>query len=286
MKTPIKLIYILGSGHSGSTLLDLILGSHSQVESVGEILHYAKYFGQNSTFTYRRRVCSCGLHVEKCEYWAKINKSIENSIGTTDVSLRTKSQPEFDANNYAVLNSILSVAGKEFICDSSKNRLRLLQFLRSDYFNTYIVHLIRDGRSVQYSYQKRKGKFSFNEVFRWSNANLRSYLMFRSLSHYQIVRYEDIVANPAKVISKIMNKVDLVYEPDQIISWSDRPRHNLGGHGVRGRKNQQISHETNYLTELTSKEWLLGTALALPALVFWGYSLSKTGMLEMHPASS
>jgi len=33
----IKLIYILGLGHSGSTLLDFILGSHSKFESVGEI---------------------------------------------------------------------------------------------------------------------------------------------------------------------------------------------------------------------------------------------------------
>ena len=286
MKTPIKLIYILGSGHSGSTLLDLILGSHSRVESVGEILHYAKYFGKDSDFPYKRRGCSCGLKVDKCEYWGKVNKGIEESLGTTDITLRAKSQSEFDISNYAVFSSVLSVAGKEFICDSSKNRFRLLQLLRSACFNTYIVHLIRDGRSVQYSYQKRRGHYSLSEVFRWGRANLGSFFMFRSLSQYQVVRYEDLVAHPSLTVSKIMHELGLEYEPEQLNSWSKITHHNLGGHGVRGRKNQQIYSDKDYITKMTRSEWLIGTALALPGLVFWGYPLFKNGMLKMHQASS
>lgn len=35
----IRVIYVTGKGHSGSTLLDLILGNHSQIESVGELIN-------------------------------------------------------------------------------------------------------------------------------------------------------------------------------------------------------------------------------------------------------
>ena len=36
MSDQIQLVYITGRGHSGSTLLDLLISAHSEVVSVGE----------------------------------------------------------------------------------------------------------------------------------------------------------------------------------------------------------------------------------------------------------
>ena len=45
-----KVVYIMGRGHSGSTMLDLMLGNHEKIHSVGEL---------TSGFRRRSEKCSC-----------------------------------------------------------------------------------------------------------------------------------------------------------------------------------------------------------------------------------
>jgi hypothetical protein len=60
-----KAVFICSAGHSGSTLLDLLLGSHSVAASLGEITQLPKNLALNSG-------CSCGQRVRKCEAWRPI----------------------------------------------------------------------------------------------------------------------------------------------------------------------------------------------------------------------
>ena len=36
-QTPVKVLKITGLGRSGSTILDIVLGNHPQIENVGEV---------------------------------------------------------------------------------------------------------------------------------------------------------------------------------------------------------------------------------------------------------
>jgi len=74
MKQENRIIYICGSGHSGSTLLDLILGSHSQIMSLGEIGQFSRYFRDNES-------CTCGAFVLQCEFWRAVRKNLLLSFG-------------------------------------------------------------------------------------------------------------------------------------------------------------------------------------------------------------
>ena len=38
-ETPVKVLKITGLGRSGSTILDIVLGNHPQIESVGEVMN-------------------------------------------------------------------------------------------------------------------------------------------------------------------------------------------------------------------------------------------------------
>lgn len=58
-------VFICSAKHSGSTLLDLLLGSHLSAMSLGEITHLPKNLALNT-------VCSCGRPVRECEVWSKI----------------------------------------------------------------------------------------------------------------------------------------------------------------------------------------------------------------------
>jgi len=61
----IKYVYICSSRFSGSTLLGLLLGSHSQVAMVGELSHLPKNISINNK-------CSCGVPVRSCNLWMKV----------------------------------------------------------------------------------------------------------------------------------------------------------------------------------------------------------------------
>lgn len=57
--------YIVSSGRSGSTLLDMLLGSHTQCFSLGEIEHLPKNFALDTP-------CSCGATARSCEFWNEV----------------------------------------------------------------------------------------------------------------------------------------------------------------------------------------------------------------------
>ena len=70
----IPLIYIGGCGHSGSTLLDLILGSNSLIVSVGEVNYYAP-------LTLINKTCMCSRNTAtNCGFWREIENRFAKFI--------------------------------------------------------------------------------------------------------------------------------------------------------------------------------------------------------------
>jgi hypothetical protein len=66
--------YILSSGHSGSTLLNLLLGGHPAIVPVGEITHLPKNLALNT-------LCSCGTPARSCDFWQPIVAQFGQQIG-------------------------------------------------------------------------------------------------------------------------------------------------------------------------------------------------------------
>jgi hypothetical protein len=66
-------VYICSAGHSGSTLLDLLIGSHSRAASLGEITQLPKNISLNT-------LCSCGSKVRSCEVWQDIIHKLNNKL--------------------------------------------------------------------------------------------------------------------------------------------------------------------------------------------------------------
>jgi len=61
----IKVVYITGNGHSGSTLLDMILGSNEGYFSTGELTFITRN-------TIMKEYCSCQKVISECEVWPKV----------------------------------------------------------------------------------------------------------------------------------------------------------------------------------------------------------------------
>src|SRR5262249_16249334 len=68
-----KVIYIGSAAHSGSTLLDLMLSSHPDVVSVGELKQLRRFCVLDKQF----KSCSCGeLTIYSCKFWMGVEECV------------------------------------------------------------------------------------------------------------------------------------------------------------------------------------------------------------------
>jgi len=58
-------VFICAAGHSGSTLLDFLIGAHPAAMSLGEITQLPKNLALNTP-------CSCGARIRECPLWATV----------------------------------------------------------------------------------------------------------------------------------------------------------------------------------------------------------------------
>jgi len=60
-----QVVFVMGAGHCGSTLLDLILGSHSECFSLGELFSLPRFFDPKSD-NYKH---ICSVCDSDCQIW-------------------------------------------------------------------------------------------------------------------------------------------------------------------------------------------------------------------------
>jgi hypothetical protein len=272
---PIKLIYVVGIGHSGSTLLDMLLDTHSRVAGIGEINMYDRYFADSGGKPYTQRLCTCGRHVEDCPQWDKVRSALRAGFGDEIHSLRGKTPEEFEEKNQVALRAFLAQSGKDWVCDSSKRPGRLQHYLESGRFDTHIIHLIRDGRATAYSYKIRAGKNLYYCVARWMKQQLGIYFRWHRHPCYLLVRYEDLADRPQETLERILDALGLAFEARQLSDWRMQTHHNLGGNKMRLYTEASIQRDKRYLSALGNFEWFLSSLLAWPALHFFGYPLRR-----------
>ena len=70
-----QVIYIAGYGRSGSTLLDMLLGSHPDISGGGELFRAAEIFADPSAR------CTCGVTFDACEIWADHRRLLLDRAG-------------------------------------------------------------------------------------------------------------------------------------------------------------------------------------------------------------
>ena len=278
MHAPLQLVYILSLGHSGSTLLDLLLGSHSQVESGGEFFKFRHYMLDTGGRTEERRLCTCGAQVDECTYWTKVRETLLLRYGTFDFDLETDDPAAFEDNHYKVLRTILDVTGKSVFCDSSKTYTRLRRFVDSDLFRVHVIHLVRDGRAVGFSY-KKKGHDFYRELRTWNRLNLHYHRELRSSGRasYRCLRYENLAADPHGELAALMSTIGMKFEQRQL-RFQDLPHHNLSGNRMRMGGSSEIRRDASYLERLSRTEWMLGNLCALRGLRTFGYGMRKGGV--------
>jgi hypothetical protein len=192
-ETPVRILMITGSARSGSTILDIVLGNHPHIESVGEVMDLIRtgWISRESLrgidpMRLRRPICTCGkrldvLYVdtpdEACPFWSRVRGEWVERTDPESIENYPKLQNDFELKrrwprllyekrrqsvlfrSYARLTraffeSIRAVSGKPIIVDSSKISVRAFAHSLVPGIDLYVVHLVRDGRGIVISHRK------------------------------------------------------------------------------------------------------------------------------------
>lgn len=294
-----KVIYITGAGHIGSTILDIVLGNHHRIQGVGEVskIHRSGWMGDSN------RRCACGSSIPECSFWLEVRGRWASSVGD-DVAryvhlqerferlrdawprlLRNHLEPSSEFREYmqktqALYDAILRVSGKSVVVDSSLTSRRAYALTLNPEIDLHLIHLVRDGRGVIWSL-KKPGKRTLTKVYKpapswrttkyWITANLQSAWVFNRVHEEkrQRVRYEDFVTNPSLVLARIGALVgeDLSRVAEGLARLDPiRAGHTVGGSSVRMSKNIQLRPDFAWMERLSPKDrrlfWLFAGWLA------------------------
>ncbi len=65
-----KFVYILGTGRCGSTIFEILLGSHPKIQATGEFhgLPFPKWMPGT--------ICACGLTYNVCPFWSQVTEEV------------------------------------------------------------------------------------------------------------------------------------------------------------------------------------------------------------------
>lgn len=250
--SPLAVIYVAGVGHSGSTLLDLMLSSHPAVASVGEATCLAIRPDTR---------CACGAPGrDACAFWQKVELRVQEStgrrLGALDLLAAT---PDFAVHNRALFAAVAGVAGAQFVVDSSKSPERLAALLATEGLRVQPVHLLRDPAAVAHS-QRRKGRSALRSAWHWRRSHGAVRRLLRARPHVEL-HYDALVSHPSSALARVLSPLGLSVHPEQL-DWADRERHNLGGNRVRWSRSSELQADDEWRRALP---WPTRAALRLLA---------------------
>lgn len=302
----IRVIYIMGYGRSGSTLLDLVLGNHPQITSAGELSSYAEWRDRNLD-------CACGEKILDCAFWSAVEEKTRLPFDSeTEQKLRLAVEPRRQARflvegriSPSVLSeyrdlmesrfqAIAKASGNSVIVDSSKSagmalgRAYALQ--QHTGLDVRVIHLVRDGRGVVWSALKRPGsperkpahKSRFMMALRtsasWRIANQTTLGIAEKLDPGTVVRlrYEDFVAQPARELSRIGELAGMDLSPviDKVEGEEPlAPGHNIAGNRLRFQGNIGLAPDFEWRERLSARYRLMQTFIAGKVARQFGYGV-------------
>jgi GalNAc-alpha-(1->4)-GalNAc-alpha-(1->3)-diNAcBac-PP-undecaprenol alpha-1,4-N-acetyl-D-galactosaminyltransferase len=305
---PVKVIYIMGSGRSGSTVLDMALGSMPGIVSTGELANlYVKT-------DFEREYCSCGDLLASCRFWSQVLSeqrkhpdfsqdryaSLQQRYERLRSIPRLRSpwvdkDPDFQwylRTAALIFRTARDAAGGAALVDSSKSPARALALSYSADIELIPVHLVVDPRSVVWSLQrewKADAKAGIQHPMKpvsavaatagWLATNWASERAKRRLPKAMFLRYEDFAAEPGATVERILSIAAVASSKEQLPA-EIRPSqlHLLAGNRVRRRHQVIIRRDGAWLQGMSRARKALVRALASPLMARYGYPYSpKSG---------
>jgi len=239
-----KIVYITGLGHSGSTILDMVLGCHPEMTGLGEIAQLIKATQselEDKQSRYNTLLCSCGERINNCGFWKAAKQVLAENSGLSKVEKYQK-----------IIHHFQSLYGDRMVLvDSSKIVNECLVELNRAH-DLKIIFLARDFRSWCYSRNRKLGKNILILGYQWARWTwgVWHFLKRNNLSYKQL-GYEELALYPDVMLKEVCDFIGVEYDPC-MLSPENTKSHIVEGNTARGdsEKRQRIRYDARWMTSL------------------------------------
>jgi hypothetical protein len=297
-----RVVYIGGYGHSGSTLLNIMLGQAPEVMGAGELFRLAGAAWPHEEF------CSCGQALRRCPVWHTIIDRWTAHVGADAVARyhrlqraceRWPSPPPHSAlwQDYAghtigLFAAISTVTGRSTIVDSSKVPGRARALARIPGLDLRLIHLIRDGRGVAWSLRKcmspdpragiqtgKRGRSVLRTALAWMATNLVVERLAETLDAERATRitYEELAQDPAAAMRQLSPLLATDLTPLSQMLAEGAPLaagHVMAGNRLRMHGNLRLRPDLEWQARLSLAQRRLVDLLCRPVLRRYGYQVA------------
>lgn len=305
---PGVVLYVGGSGRSGSTLMGRILGQLPGYVCVGEMVFLWTRALQED------ELCGCGRPFSACPFWTEVGERAFGGWTSLDARKVAALQRSVDRHRYlplmlgpratgysrrledysrllaAVYAAIRAVSGSEVVVDTSKHPSYAYVLRRAPAVRLRLLHLVRDSRGVCHSWTREVSRpevrggqklmptySSSRSAAEWAAHNfLFEVLSLLNVPH-RTVRYEDFVADPGGTVHEVDRALvgtgGRLAEGCVTREGVDLPAdHSLAGNPMRFREGRiTLRVDDEWRTTMPTRTRRLVTALTLLGLRRYHY---------------
>lgn len=213
-----KVIYVMGAGRSGSTILGIALGNAEGVVFAGELNKWLARRGTPSlSDPERERLWAdvlARMPAGASDLFGGAPSSIERSSALFSPRawrVRKHIRDRYRAVAEDLFDAIAASTGAQYIVDTSHYPLRARELQALDGIELYLLLLVRDPHAVVASLgrtdvvERRFGTLAANAYLLLTHTLSTLVFLAQPRSQRMLVRYEDLRAQPERVLRSILD---------------------------------------------------------------------------------
>lgn len=226
-----QILYVMGAGRSGSTILGVTLGNSEHVFYAGELDAWLARSAEPQV-----------SGPEQDRFWHQVSANVEGAaelfgrgaqraIERSMSLLRVREWPArrrlrmpYRRVAEGLYRAVAEAAGTQVIVDTSHYPLRARELRAINGIDLYLIYLMRDPQSVVASFNRKdvaqysKATFTTN-VYLWLTNLLAVAVFLRHPADRRLfVRYEDFLVDPEAVVRQIVGLAGVTAPPPDFAS--------------------------------------------------------------------
>lgn len=302
---PPVVVYIAGSGRSGTTLLERMIGAVSGYANVGELIDLFRRVHQLD------ELCGCGQAFSQCAFWQDVgsrafggwnSRVVEEMAGLQHRVARQRYIPHHLSpmkpdtfrrestvyrERYASLyRAIQATSGASVVVDASKWPAQAAAFIGPE-IDLRVIHVQRDVRGVAWSMGKQQvvrpqdalGQDLMESTgvkaaaLRWSLCQSEVALLRLTRVPLVRIRYEELISDPRRQVARALASIGLSASDSALqhigaLEVHLAPSHGLSGNPSRFTKGTTtLSLDHAWRRQMSTRDKVMVCAVGLPHLV-------------------
>ena len=316
-RTPV--LFIGGLGHSGTTLIERLIGQLPKAVPLGEVARLWDHDGREG------EMCACGASFGACEFWQRIGTvafegwqrldrariralrfGVDRTRHIPALAARTlkgamrRAVAEYSSYYQRLYAAAAADSRAELVIDSSKHPSLAYCLRWCEGIDLRVLHVVRDPRGVAHAWGKDvagHGMGASDHLERrcsparaamlWNAQNAAFDLLRRRGVPVHRVRYEELFENPRDVIADIAAWARLPFTASQLRFIGDShadlgPSHCVAGDPMRFAVGN-VALQAESWDELSPTRRHLVSTMAAPLLRRYGYGRQRTRTQQQSP---